>query len=329
MKSKERVLRALEFRSPDRIPIGTLHLPTRKFSDYLVNSMKYRNDIMMTSYIYKRKKIDKETSVDAWGAVWKSLGNKGEVIDSPLKDWSGLDGLKLPNYKTNNSIFFIKLSRAIFRKKFLIGNMPDMIFSLCHYLRGYVEFMQDLYDYRENIEKLVSIIVKLNIELIDKYADLHIDCIMGCDDLGLQNSLMINPVMWREIFKPGYKAMIDRAHERGMKFFLHSCGYIIDIIGDFIEIGLDALQCDQQDNMGVDRLNERYGGKITFFSPVDIQTTLSTNDEEKIRLKSKHLVETLGSHNGGFIGKVYPSPKDIGVTEKSIGFMLQSFLSKD
>jgi len=278
--------------------------------------------------MYFRKKINKETAVDVWGVVWKSLGNKGEVVESPLEDWDKLDELKIPNYMTKKNIMFIKFTRMIFRKKFLIGNLSDMIFSICQYLRGYVEFMQDLYDYKENIEKLVSKVVKLNLELIDKYADLGLDCVMGCDDLGLQNSLMISPVMFRKIFKPAYKQMIDRAHERGMKFFLHSCGYIIDIIEDFIEINLDALQCDQQDNMGIDILNERFGGRMSFFSPCDIQTTLSTNDKEKICAKSIHLVKTLGSHNGGFIGKVYPTPKDINVTEKSIGYMLEAFLSK-
>ena len=33
MKSKERVIRALEFSGPDRVPRCTLHKPTKKFSD--------------------------------------------------------------------------------------------------------------------------------------------------------------------------------------------------------------------------------------------------------------------------------------------------------
>lgn len=326
MKCKERVLKALEFKGPDRAPICTMHIPTKKFKDFLKTTFTIKTDMFITSYVYKRKKLTKTTSMDVWGAVWKSFGNKGEVIDSPLKDWSGLDTLKVPNYLTFSSILFVKLTRLIFKNKFLIGNIPDMIFSLCTYLRGYVQCMEDFYFEKENILKLIDITVNLNLKLIDKYADLGLDAVMGCDDLGLQNSLMISPEMWREIFKPGYAKMIARAHERGMKFILHSCGQIKDIIDDFIEIKLDALQCDQQDNMGIDELNQRFGGKISFFSPVDIQTTLSTNDQEKIYQKARKLVRTLGSHNGGFLGKVYPSPKDIGVTEKSIQTMLKAFI---
>lgn len=325
MKSKERVIRALEFSGPDRVPRCTLHKPTKKFSDYLRIIFKFRNDIMATSFIYHRKKINKTTSRDVWGAVWTSYGNKGEVTESPLSDWSGLDELKAPNYINKLGIDLIKATRVFMRNKFLIGNLPDMIFSRCHYLRGFTNFMEDLYDEPEKIKKLVRIIVNNNIKLIDKYASLKVDAVMGADDLGLQSSLMISPAMWREIFKPAYKAMIDRAHEKGMKFILHSCGYIIDIIEDFIEIGLDCLQCDQQDNIGIDNLNERFGGRISFFSPTDIQTTLSTNDEKKIRSKAEHLVKTLGSHKGGLIAKAYPSPKDIGVQEKSVMVMFEAF----
>ncbi|MGI6701126.1 MAG: uroporphyrinogen decarboxylase family protein [Christensenellales bacterium] len=328
MTRKERVLRALEFKGPDRVPVCTMHVPTKRFRDFLKIMFTIKTDVFMTSLIYKRKKLTKTTAVDVWGAVWESLGNKGEVIDSPLKDWSGLKTLKVPDYTNFSSVLFVKLSRLVLKNKFLIGNIPDMIFSLCTYLRGYVEFMEDLYYNKDNVIKLVDICVDLNLKLIDKYAELGLDAVMGCDDLGLQNSLMISPEMWREIFKPGYKKMIDRAHERGIKFILHSCGQIKDIIDDFIEIGLDALQCDQQDNMGVDELNQRFGGRITFFSPVDIQTTLSTNDHDKIREKTEYLVKTLGSHNGGLIGKVYPTPSAIGVEEKSIEVMLKTFVGK-
>lgn len=328
MKPKERVIRAIEFNSPDRMPICSFHLPTKKFSDFLINSIKYKTDIMMTSFIYKRKKIDKETAIDSWGCTWKSLGNMGEVVNSPLKDWNNLINLKAPDYANFHSLLFIRLSRLIFRKKFLIGALPDMVFSLCQFLRGYTEFMIDLYENRDEMIKLVSIITELNLKLIDIYADLRMDAVMGWDDFGLQNSLMISPEMFREIFKPAYKAIIERTHQHGMKFILHSCGYIIDIIEDFIEIGLDVLQCDQQDNMGIDNLNERYGGRITFFCPVDIQTTLPSDDIDKIRMKALELRRTLGGHKGGLIGKVYPTPKDIGVSEKNIGVMLKAFREK-
>ena len=325
MKSKERVIRALEFNSPDRLPIGKSHMPSKGIIETLKVFLFYPNDIGNVLFRPANTKAGKGVYKDNWGVLWHK---ERQVIESPLKDWSGLDNLKVPNYFTKSNFAIIKTLKFFFKNRFVLGDMHDMIFSRMQYLRGYEQFMEDLYLERENIEKLADKIIALNIEVINKYADLGVDGVLGFDDLGLQDRLMISPDMWREIFKPKYKVLIEAAHARGLKFILHSCGYIYDIIEDFIEIKLDALQCDQQDNMGVDKLNEKYGGRITFFSPVDVQTSLSTNDYEKITKKTKYLKNTLGSHNGGLIGKVYNSPKALGANEKSVRVMLDAFLDK-
>lgn len=329
MKAKERVIRAMEFRSPDRIPISKMHLPAKGFLETINVLLLYPSDISNIMMFSRKKKVSKHHYKDNWGAIWHKVNDKGQVVDSPLKDWSGLDNLKVPDYFTPFNILLVKLARKIAPTRFLIAHMEDMIFSRVQFLRGYVNFMEDLYFERENIEILLDKVVDLNIKMINKYADLGVDGVIGFDDLGLQDRLMISPDMWREIFKSRYKKLIDTAHNRGIKFILHSCGYIFEIIEDFIEIGLDALQCDQQDNMGVDNLNEKFGGRIAFFSPVDVQTTLSSNDYKKISEKTKYLMKTLGGHNGGLIGKVYPTPKDLGANEKSVRVMLDAFLGRE
>ena len=52
---------------------------------------------------------------------------------------------------------------------------------------------------------------------------------------------MIAPEKWREIWKPRYAKIYKTAHEVGMYTFLHSCGYIVDILDDLIEVGLDVV----------------------------------------------------------------------------------------
>ena len=50
------------------------------------------------------------------------------------------------------------------------------------------------------------------------------------------------PELWRELFKPQLKKAVDKAHELGMIFELHSCGFMEQIVPDFAEIGVDAWQ---------------------------------------------------------------------------------------
>ena len=175
---------------------------------------------------------------------------------------------------------------------------------------------------------LLDIITDHSLRLIDKYAEFKIDGIFICDDFGLQNSLMISPATFREFFKPRYKKMIDRAHQHGMKFILHSCGHIVDIIDDFIEIGLDCMQLDQLDIMGLDLLGERFGGRICFFNCVDIQSVMPRNDHKEIYEYGCRMVEAFASEKGGFIGKIYPQLQDIDVTVESAIVSLDAFLGK-
>ena len=183
----------------------------------------------------------------------------------------------------------------------------------------------DVCDEKENLCRLIDILVDINLEIIKRYAQLGVDGYFMFDDWGLQTSLMISPDSWREIWKPRYKRIFDAAHAHGIDTFLHSCGYITDILGDLIEAGLDVIQMDQQVNMGLQNLHDKFAGKITFFSPADIQQILPTNDEQLIKTYCRDMINLLGTENGGFIAKWYNDPEGVGHTEKAIRAMAEEF----
>jgi uroporphyrinogen-III decarboxylase len=113
-----------------------------------------------------------------------------------------------------------------------------------------------------------------------------------------------------------------------MHTFMHSCGNILEIIPDMIEIGLDVLQLDQQDNMGIDALSRVGQGKLCFFCPVDIQTILIKPDNRaEIERRVKELITRLGTTEGGFIAKTYPQPDAIRIPPYNIKMMCESFRS--
>lgn len=111
------------------------------------------------------------------------------------------------------------------------------------------------------------------------------------DDWGAQRSLLINPELWREVFKPLYRDYANIAHSHGKKLFMHSDGNILDIYPDLIEIGIDCLN-SQLFCMGVENL-EQYAGQICFWGEIDRQHILpygSLQDvEDAVKLVHKHL----------------------------------------
>lgn len=101
--------------------------------------------------------------------------------------------------------------------------------------------------------------------------------------------------------------------------------YIVSILEDLIEIGLDVIQMDQQGNMGIEMLGKRFGGKITFWCPVDIQATMAHGTLEEIRAACRKLVTKLGRPEGGFIAAWYSDPAAVGHRPEAIEAMCDEF----
>jgi hypothetical protein len=93
-----------------------------------------------------------------------------------------------------------------------------------------------------------------------------------------------------------------------------------------IESGLDVIQMDQQENMGVDLLSEKFGGRICFWCPVDIQQTMISGTVRDVENYAKKLIDKFGSFDGGFIGKWYPSPDAVRHEWEKIDAMCRVFV---
>ena len=83
---------------------------------------------------------------------------------------------------------------------------------------------------------------------------------------------------------------------------------------------------DQQENMGLELLGERFGGRITFFSPVDIQATMAHGSLDEIRAYCHKMVKLLGRPRGGFIPRWYSDPVGAGHRPEAVDAMCEEFL---
>jgi len=78
-----------------------------------------------------------------------------------------------------------------------------------------------------------------------------------------------------------YQEYVEIARQHGKYVFMHSDGYIIDIIQDLIDIGIDALN-SQVFCMGIKTLGEKFRGKITFWGEIDRQQLLPYGSKQEI-----------------------------------------------
>ena len=264
---------------------------------------------------------------DEWGAVWENIGvsKLGEVKDHPLKSWDEFDKLNIPDVTDPKRWEVVEDARGRVGEKFMLG-CGITLYERVHFLRGLENTWADMYENPDKLKGLIDILVEMSLEAITRYAAAGCDGYMWCDDWGLQDRLMISPESWREFWKPRYARVYEAAHKAGMLTLLHSCGYIVDILDDLIEVGLDVIQMDQQENMTLELLGERFGGRITFWCPVDIQGMMVQGSLDEIREYCWKLARLLGRENGGFIAKWYPDPDGAGHRAEAIKAMSEEFL---
>jgi hypothetical protein len=268
-----------------------------------------------------------EDFVDEWGAVWENIGicKLGEVKEFPLNDWDDFDKLNIPDVNKPERWATLKKQKEELGDLFGIA-VGISLYERIHFIRGLENTWIDIYSEPEKLNKLIEILVDMNLKAIEHFSEVKPDAYMWCDDWGLQDRLMISPEKWREVWKPAYAKVYKAAHEAGMLTFLHSCGYIVDILDDLIEAGLDLIQMDQQVNMGLDLLSERFKGRITFWCPVDIQAIMCNRTLDEIRSYCHDLFEKLGSKAGGFLPKWYSDPVGAGHSEEAVNAMCEEFL---
>jgi uroporphyrinogen decarboxylase len=312
MTSREVVRRAVRFAGPERLPYS---FPDRYGTDFAGVGMSPSPDARPAA------------GADEWGAVWENIGvsQMGQVKDFPLKDWKDFERMRIPDIHDPKRWEGLAGARQRAGQRFLMCSGIS-IYERVHFIRGLENTWADIHEAPEALGRLIDVLVEMNLAAIERYAAAGADGYMFCDDWGLQDRLMISPDSWRQIWKPRYERIYQAAHEAGLLTFLHSCGHIVDILEDLVQIGLDVIQMDQQENMGLELLGRRFGGRITFYCPVDIQATMAHGRLEAIRAYCGKMVRLLGRPEGGFIAKWYGDPTGAGHRQDAIDAMCQEFL---
>ncbi len=241
------------------------------------------------------------THIDAWGAVFDNIqtGVIGEVKHPVIEDWDDTSKVHFPREWLS---FDIDSVNAGCRNtdKFVTGDCCPRPFEQTQFLRGTENLYMDLVEKPAGMFKFLEQMHEFYCELVTKWCQTEVDGIGFMDDWGSQNSLLIHPKTWAEIFKPMYKDYIDIAHKHGKKTFMHSDGNTLSIIPHLIELGLDAFNT-QIFCIGVENLAE-FKGKITFWGEIDRQHLLPYGTLSDIENAVNLVRDTLWD-NGGCIAQ--------------------------
>ncbi len=309
MTPRERVKRCLSFSEPDRCPMT---LPEPYPHD--IFSMGISEDPEWKPYRTWESDEFKQWE-DEWHNVWKCLPNttRGEVIEGAIKDWSELDSYQMPRLDLPERYVAAREAFAANPDLYHMGGLNGFPFAIMRYLRNVETFLSDVLLYPDEVNELQRKVVDLLRSCMDQWAAAGADGFIFAEDWGTQERLLVSPKLWHEMFEWGFRELVGHARSLGLHVWMHSCGYIVDIIPSLVDMGVNVLQLDQPKLSGLDFLAKQCGGKTAVWSPVDIQKDLPTGDETYIRACARELIDKLGSNGGGFVCGYYGDPKSLGI----------------
>ena len=320
MTSRELVTRTLEFRnSTGRVPRDLWLLPwaEQNYGAELKAILRdFPPDIVQVpesvkSYAkqpaWQGNAYEPGTYKDEWGVIWKiaARGHLGEVKDPIVgaddENWADLSRVHFPEelltIDTDRIDAFCEAT-----EQFVVASDLARPFERMHFIRGAENYFIDLALENEGMLAMLARVHDFNCRLLEVWAGTKVDALFAMDDWGTQRSLLINPDLWRKVFKPLYKDYVDIARRNGKKIFFHSDGYTLDIVEDLTGIGFDAVNL-QIFAIGIGRL-ARFKGRITFWGELDRQHLLPKGSREDIETAVRSVYETLwDTGRGGAIAQ--------------------------
>ena len=316
MTSRERVLRTLEFGGPDRIPLA-------KGNDA---------DIASVGYHVADGFVPGKPGMNEWGCVWTSLnpteGDQGQVSAHPLSDWERIHTFRFPDPFAPGRMEGVRGEiEALHRDgKFVCASLAKGPMHLLDDLRGFEEYLMDLVTEPRRVELLLEAIFRFLSGLTEQFAGLGADAMFFADDQAIQNGPLFSMHLWRDLFKPRYRALCTLAHEMGCKVYMHTCGDLGQHLTELAGVGVDVID-NKQPALWMDcPIVEQVRGRISFSTCLDIQSVIGTIDPNRIPDAVSHLIRRLSVREGGFIGTCYSQP-DLRIAPEKNARMLEAFKS--
>jgi uroporphyrinogen decarboxylase len=179
------------------------------------------------------------------------------------------------------------------------GNLPHLggeLFEAAWRLRGLENFLIDLLERPAWAHFLLDRLAELARRNAETLARAGIDVLALDDDVGMPGSMMLSPAAWRSFFKARLAGIIlaARAISPGLPVVYHSDGYFEPIVGDLIEIGVNAINPLQPEHMQAARLRRKFGPGLALWGTVGRQTTFSFARPDAIRQEVGQRIAELG-----------------------------------
>jgi len=268
---------------------------------------------------FRTEPLEDGTARESFGTVLRQ-GNVLHIVSPALPEPS-LRGYEWPDPQGLDDWDSLAGEYAGHSEIFRLAGFAMGLFERAWIMRGFENFMMDLVDHPDFVNELLDGILETHLRMMDLVVQrIPLEGYFGGDDWSDQRGVMMGLENWRRFFKPRLARMIARCHELEHPYILHSCGNVLPLVDDLLEIGLDGLESLQPEAMDVYELKRRMSGRMALVGGMGVQSTLRFGTPEEVREETERLTCELGRGGGYVLATAKPMMEDIP-TENAAAFI--------
>jgi len=266
----------------------------------------FRRLYLRPASTFKLQVADDGSFRDEWRVGYEPRGPYNERVGYPLAEATLADLERFPwpdPHDPDRVRGLAEEARHLYEDtdySLAAGHVSAGVFQDCWNLRGMARFLEDMILNRAFAEALLDRVTAIHIALWEHFLNAvgqYVDVVETADDLGSQRGLLISPRIYRELIKPRHATLNEAIRKRtDAKILYHSCGAIMPLIDDLIEIGVDILNPIQPlpNLMDPEELKRRYGEQLIFHGGLDVQSLLLTGTPGQVRAHVHRYLDVLG-----------------------------------
>lgn len=365
MNSRERVLAALNHQQPDRPPrdLGSTtatgihpiaytalkkalglgedfkYMSARAFLAQVEMPIIEKFGIDLLPIIAEASGVapelsDDRTYMDSWGVERRLPKDGGHYLVSrpPLAQMSrksDLDSFAWKEPRTDYSELAAQAKKLReTTDKALMLNLEVGFLHQAQFMRGFDLWLMDLAADPAFAEAYMDRI--LDIWLTEAQAMMEAtrglaDVVIYADDIAFQNRTMVSANMYQKFFKPRQKKIFDAMVDSGMKVLYHSCGSITSLLGDLVDMGVEAINPVQVSAKGMNEtaeLKKQWGKHLTFWGGIDTHEVMPRGTMDDVRREVWRRLDDLTEDGGYVLATVHDIQPE--VTPKNIIAMFEA-----
>jgi len=316
---EKRILAALNFEEADRVPIWD-YLDNRGIVDHICPGWTDIGDAMVR--VYHTLGIDlcrgygaaySETD-DGWaehvdGALQRTVSGRTHwQINHPIKSLEDLKSFVVEpvdeDWARTSWMDRNRAQMAKFEPHTLYVPGGGCGFHETYGLMGQQLFSYAIYDDPINIERILEAKTESNYRLAKAAAEAKLAPVYFiADDIAYKGATLFSPDFLRRTFIKSLRKCVEPLKAAGIKVIFHSDGYLMEILDDMIDAGIDGLNpIEPIAGMDIALLKKRYGRNLVLVGNVDCSQTLPLGSVEDVVEATKQCLRDAAPGGGHFIG---------------------------